>query len=83
MGILSAQARAGRLVVAVSHDLLLAARYATRIVVISEGSVVAFGTPANTLTAQTLRDVFDVEAVQISADGLELEIPWAPAALRR
>jgi iron complex transport system ATP-binding protein len=83
MGILSAQASAGRLVIAVSHDLLLAARYATRIVVMLEGRVVAFGTPADTLTAQTFRDVFDVEAVQVSAEGLELEIPWAPAALRR
>ncbi len=80
MGILSAQARAGRLVIAVSHDLLLAARYATRIVVIAEGRVAAAGSPAETLTVQTLKDVFDVEAVQVRAEGLELEIPWRPAA---
>jgi iron complex transport system ATP-binding protein len=79
MGILSAQAKSGRLVIAVSHDLLLAARYANRIVVISEGRVAAAGSPAETLTEKTLRDVFDVEAVQISADGLALEIPWRPA----
>lgn len=80
MGILSAQARAGRLVIAVSHDLLLAARYATRIVVISEGRIAAAGSPAETLTVQTLKDVFDVEAVQVRAEGLALEIPWRPAA---
>ena len=77
MGLLAAQAREGRLVIAVSHDLLLAARYADRILVLAGGRVVAFGGPRETLTAALLKEVFQVESVRLDAPGVSLDIPWS------
>ncbi|HET6212760.1 MAG TPA: ABC transporter ATP-binding protein [Micromonosporaceae bacterium] len=53
---------AGRTVVMVLHDLNLAARYAQRLVAMRDGGIVAAGPPADVLTADLLRDVFDLEA---------------------
>lgn len=50
-------------VVLVLHDLNQAARYADRIVAMRDGRVVADGAPATVLTSDTLRAVFDVDAV--------------------
>lgn len=77
MGLLAAQAREGRLVIAVSHDLLLAARYADRILVLTGGRAVAFGGPRETLTAALLKEVFQVESVRLDAPGVSLDIPWS------
>jgi iron complex transport system ATP-binding protein len=52
----------GRSVVASLHDLGLAARWCTRMLLIDAGRIVADGTPAEVLTARTLRDVYGVEA---------------------
>ncbi len=79
MSILSAQARTGRLVIGVSHDLLLAARYADRVLVVAENGIAGLGTPAATLTPDLLRQVFEIESLRLSADGKEIEIPWSPA----
>jgi len=57
-----------KLVVASLHDLTLAARYATRIVAMHEGRVVADGPPGDILTAGLLHDIFDVDA-QVSGEG--------------
>jgi iron complex transport system ATP-binding protein len=48
-------------VVAVTHDLNLAASYADRIVVLSAGKIVADGKPASVLNADLLRSVFEVD----------------------
>lgn len=77
MGLLAAQAKQGRLAVAVSHDLLLAARYADRILVLAEGKTVAFGPPGQTLTEALLKDVFRVESIRLDAPGVSLDIPWS------
>lgn len=55
----------GRTLVAVLHDLNLAARYATHIVAMRDGSVVAQGPPAEIVTAELLREVFSLEALVI------------------
>jgi iron complex transport system ATP-binding protein len=55
-------AAAGKLVVASLHDLTLAARFATRIVAMHNGRVVADGPIAETLTPKLLRELFDVDA---------------------
>jgi len=52
----------GMLVVAATHDLNLAAAYSDRIVVLNRGRVVADGPPSESLTAEKIRDVFEVEA---------------------
>jgi iron complex transport system ATP-binding protein len=52
----------GVLVLAITHDLNLAATYAGRVVLLQQGELVADGTAASVLSAQTLKDVFHVEA---------------------
>jgi ABC-type cobalamin/Fe3+-siderophores transport system ATPase subunit len=62
-------------VVMVLHDLNQAARYARRVVVLSEGEIYADGAPREVLTPETLRNVFGVKAeVQPGPDGIELVI---------
>jgi iron complex transport system ATP-binding protein len=55
-------AGAGKLVIAAIHDLTLVARYATRVLALKEGRVIADGPVLDTLTPQLLRMLFDVEA---------------------
>ena len=55
--------RAGRrTVVAVLHELSLAARVADHLVAVAEGGVVAAGPPDEVITTETLRRVFDLDA---------------------
>ncbi|GAA1318626.1 ABC transporter ATP-binding protein [Leucobacter albus] len=56
---------AGRTLVAVLHDLNLAARYASHIVAMRDGRVVAEGPPESVITSELLRSVFDLEALVI------------------
>lgn len=51
-----------RTVVAVLHELTLAARMADHLVAVSERGVVAAGPPDEVITPETLRRVFDLEA---------------------
>ncbi|MBR3371666.1 MAG: ABC transporter ATP-binding protein [Rhodobacteraceae bacterium] len=62
MQTLTAEARAGRTVIASMHDLGLAARFCTRLVVLSQGEVVADGPPAQVLTPDVLARVFHIRA---------------------
>ncbi|MET4051792.1 iron complex transport system ATP-binding protein [Frigoribacterium sp. PvP054] len=55
----------GTTVVAVLHDLNQAARYATDLIVMADGDVVATGTPAEVLTEQLVTDVFDLPCVVV------------------
>ena len=55
----------GTTVVAVLHDLNQAARYATDLIVMADGDVVATGTPAEVLTEQLVTDVFDLPSVVV------------------
>lgn len=74
----SARRRASRgtAVIAVLHDLNLAARFADRIVVLKKGRLVADGTPAETITDQLLRHVFEVDAsVGHTSEGLPFVLP--------
>lgn len=59
---------ADKLVVASLHDLTLATRYATRIVAMHEGRVVADGVPGDILTPKLLQEIFDVHA-QVNGEG--------------
>jgi len=51
----------GTTVVLVLHDLNLACRYADHIVAMRDGRVVAEGTPADVITAETVRAVYGLE----------------------
>lgn len=66
----------GRALLAVVHDLSLAARYADRLIWMNEGHIVAVGTPQETITQERLREVFGIEAqVEFKGvSGVSLEI---------
>ena len=51
---------AGLTVMAVFHDLNLAAEYCQRLLLLDRGRVAAVGTPAEVLTAETIRAVYGV-----------------------
>jgi iron complex transport system ATP-binding protein len=52
----------GRAVLAASHDVNLAAQYATRVALLSGGRIRAIGTPEEVLRPDLLREVFEAEA---------------------
>jgi ABC-type cobalamin/Fe3+-siderophores transport system ATPase subunit len=54
--------RQGLGVVAVTHDLNLAASFADRVVVLEAGRVVADAAPGDVLTPELIRSVFGVES---------------------
>ncbi len=56
-------ARTGILVVAVTHDLNLAATYSDRVIVLDRGRLAADSEPCDALTTERIRSVFGVEAV--------------------
>ncbi len=63
----------GRGVLTVIHDLDLALRYATRLLWMHEGRIVADGTPQETMTEDRLREVFGIDA-QIIRDAASLRL---------
>jgi iron complex transport system ATP-binding protein len=65
------------LVVAVLHDLGLAARYADRIVIIDDGRIVADGAPRAVLTAARLAQTFRVGAEIVEVRGAPVVVPWS------
>jgi iron complex transport system ATP-binding protein len=54
--------RDGLLVIAVTHDLNLAAAYSDRVVALKKGRVAADADPCKALTKEKIREVFGVEA---------------------
>ncbi|MEZ4698925.1 MAG: ABC transporter ATP-binding protein [Rhodothermales bacterium] len=59
---LEALVASGKTVLAVVHDLALAARFADAVLVLHEGRLVAGGTPAETLSPARIAEVFRMEA---------------------
>jgi iron complex transport system ATP-binding protein len=57
----------GRTIVCVLHDLNLACRYAHHLVAMKDGTIVAEGSPTDTITEATVREVFGLES-QIITD---------------
>jgi iron complex transport system ATP-binding protein len=68
--------RQGLTVVAVLHDLTIAAMYFRRIAFLREGALACDGPPAEVLTEANLRAIFDADVrVRIDEDGLPLVRP--------
>ncbi len=67
LGLLRELASQGRTVVAVVHDLNLAGAFATRCAWLHEATILAAGPPAEMLTPERVRHVFDVGARRIDA----------------
>ncbi|MGI6877826.1 ABC transporter ATP-binding protein [Microbacterium sp. gxy059] len=77
MDLLSALHRDGRTIVAVLHDLAHAARYATHLIAMKDGRVVAEGAPRDVLTADLVEEVFELACLVIEdpLTGTPLVVP--------
>ena len=62
LDVLRAEVDRGMTVIAVLHDLTLAARYADELVVLCDGRIVAQGAASEILTEATVRDAFGIDA---------------------
>jgi iron complex transport system ATP-binding protein len=58
--------RSGTTIVIVMHDLNLACRYADHLIAMSDGRITGQGTPAEVITAETMREVFGMAAVIVT-----------------
>jgi iron complex transport system ATP-binding protein len=67
----------GVLVVVVTHDLGLAARFADTVLVLSDGRLVAQGKPAEALSEQVMADVFRISAYRADYRNEAVILPWA------
>jgi iron complex transport system ATP-binding protein len=66
----------GMAVVAVLHDLGLAARFCTRVLLMHQGRIIADGPPGQVLTPANLALAYGVEAYSAEYDGQTLTLPW-------
>jgi iron complex transport system ATP-binding protein len=62
MEVLQTQAKEGALVVVVLHDLSIAARHCTRVILMSDGRIASDGEPAHVLSGENLRKTFGIDA---------------------
>ena len=79
MALLRERADAGVLVVAVLHDLPLAARYCDRVLVLDRGALVADGAPADALTPALLASTFGIRAAFAEVDGATVLVTLGPS----
>lgn len=80
LGLLRRHAEASGTVVAVLHDLGLAARHADRIVILDGGRIVADAPPRQALTPERLAETFGVRADVSEAHGGLWVTPWGLTA---
>lgn len=75
--------RQGKTLIAVLHDLNQAARYATHLIALKSGELIAEGHPSEVVTEELVADVFGVRA-RVLPDpetGTPLVVPLARAAV--
>ena len=75
MALLRSRAAAGSTVIAMLHDLTLAARHCDRLILLDRGRVAAAGVPDTVLTDANLAAVYGVRAWRGDADGAPLIVP--------
>ncbi|MDR2856254.1 MAG: ABC transporter ATP-binding protein [Novosphingobium sp.] len=75
MELLSREAEAGALVVAVLHELTMAARYCRRLLLIADGALIADGPPAEVLTSERLAAVYGITALVETRGAAPLIVP--------
>jgi iron complex transport system ATP-binding protein len=79
MELLRDHARRGGAVIAVLHDLNLAARFCDRLILLAGGRLVCAGDAQTVLDAAHLRDVYGIEARVVEAGGEYAVVPWRRA----
>lgn len=67
----------GVLVIVVTHDLGLAARFTDHVLVLREGALVSQGPPAQALSEQVMADVFRISAYRAEYQREAVIVPWA------
>jgi iron complex transport system ATP-binding protein len=67
----------GMLVIVVTHDLGLAARFADTVLVLSEGRLVSQGAPSQALSEQVMGEVFRISAYRAEYRREAVIVPWA------
>ena len=67
----------GTLVIVVTHDLGLAARFADTVLVVSDGRLVSQGSPSEALSEQVMGDVFRISAYRAEYRREAVIVPWA------
>jgi iron complex transport system ATP-binding protein len=86
-GILKELSRAhDLLVVMISHDINIAAKFSDKMVLMKEGTIFSVGTPAEVVTESNIRDVYGVECEVIDSDGsphviLKMPVGWEKGIL--
>ncbi len=76
MRMLRQAAALGMVIVVVLHDLPLAARFCDRLALLSDGVLLARGTPQEVLVARHLASGFGIEALSGHHDGESFVLPW-------
>jgi len=74
MELLRQAARGGGAVLAIMHDLTLAARFADRVAVMDRGAIVADGDPAVAMSHERLAAVFGIESATVEIDNKRVPI---------
>jgi len=67
----------GTLVMVVTHDLGLAARFADTVLVLSDGRLVSQGAPAEALSEEIMGEVFRISAYRAEYRREAVIVPWA------
>ncbi|MCP4621823.1 MAG: ABC transporter ATP-binding protein [Bradyrhizobium sp.] len=67
----------GVLVIVVTHDLGLAARFADHVMVLSAGRLVSQGAATDALSERVMRDVFRISAYRAEFQNEAVIVPWA------
>lgn len=82
MAVVTARRDEGCAVIAVVHDLGLAAAYSDTVTVLADGGVVATGPPEETMTAQLLGEVYGVPMASGVVAGHRIVVPVRPPRSR-
>lgn len=75
MALLKRAAASGTLVVAILHDLTMAARYCDRLLLMDQGKLIAQGTPLDVLSEANLRAVYGIRARIDQLEHMPLVVP--------
>jgi iron complex transport system ATP-binding protein len=76
MEILRARATAGCGILAVLHDMTLAARFLDRVILLDRGTIIADGAPREVLTSGIMEDVYGVTPLIGEHEGARWLLPW-------
>jgi iron complex transport system ATP-binding protein len=77
LAVLRQTAERGGCVLAALHDLALAARFGTRVIVLDRNRIAADGPPRGALTQDLLKKVFAIRALEIEHEQARVVLPWS------